>query len=156
MLEVLDIHTDLTVGVATVKKNREWFHTKAMQQIGLLEVVPGPQYASDAAIAAQLRNITLSSWQHPSGLLGMLPRKHGGVVDSELRVYGVNGLRVVDASIFPIIPATYTTPAVYAVAEKVMSLVRRVCFYCFFGIFCCSTCTLLCPFLPSIFAFFSW
>lgn len=110
---------DLAVAVATVKRNREWFKTPAMQEIGLQEVTPGPQYTSDTAIAAQLRKITLSSWQHPSGTLGMLPRKLGGVVDSQLRVYGVKQLRVVDASIFPVIPATHTTPPVYAVAEKV-------------------------------------
>lgn len=34
----------------------------------------------------------------------MLPQADGGVVDERLRVYGVQGLRVVDASIFPIIP----------------------------------------------------
>lgn len=120
--------TDLTIGVASVKKNREWFQTEPMQQIGLQEVIPGPQYTSDADIAAQLRQLTVSSWQHPSGTLSMLPRKYGGVVDSKLRVYGIRRLRVVDASIFPIIPATHTTPAVYAVAEKVRLQVRRVCF----------------------------
>ena len=34
----------------------------------------------------------------------MLPQAQGGVVDSDLKVYGVQGLRIVDASIFPLIP----------------------------------------------------
>ena len=38
----------------------------------------------------------------------MLPQSDGGVVDSRLRVYGVQGLRVVDSSIFPIIPDAHT------------------------------------------------
>lgn len=111
--------TDLEIGVASVRKNREWFATPAMQQLGTVEEVPGPQFSTDTEIMGQLRNISLSSWQHPSCTLSMLPRKLGGVVDPKLRVYGVSRLRVVDASIFPIIPGTHTTPIVYAVAEKV-------------------------------------
>lgn len=116
--------TDIAVGIASVRKNREVIGTPAMQELGTSEIAPGPQYTSDSDIAAQLQKSTLSSWQHPSGSLSMMPRSLGGVVDAELRVYGVKGLRVVDASIFPIIPATHTTPAVYAVAEKVSTDMR--------------------------------
>ena len=41
-----------------------------------------------------------------------------GVVDDELRSHGVQGLRVVDASVFPIIPATYLQAPAVMVAEK--------------------------------------
>ena len=57
---------------------------------------------------------------HPSGTCAMLPLAQGGVVDSHLRVWGTQNLRVVDASIFPLIPAAHLQAVVYAVAEKVL------------------------------------
>ena len=54
----------------------------------------------------------------------MLPLQEGGVVDNKLRVYGVTGLRVVDASIFPLIPQGNPQTLVYAVAEKASDLIK--------------------------------
>ncbi|KAL8907683.1 MAG: hypothetical protein Q9207_001251 [Kuettlingeria erythrocarpa] len=54
-----------------------------------------------------------------------MPKEHGGVVDPQLRVYGIKGLSVVDASMMPIIPAAHTQSTVYAVAEKAADLIKQ-------------------------------
>lgn len=55
----------------------------------------------------------------------MMPREVGGVVDSELRVYGTKNLRVVDASVFPLIPRGNIQSSVYAVAEKAADILKQ-------------------------------
>ncbi|KAJ7168519.1 hypothetical protein C8R46DRAFT_1091908 [Mycena filopes] len=55
---------------------------------------------------------------HPASTCRMAPRAAGGVVDSRLRVYGIEGLRVCDASIFPWIISGHTAGGCYAIAEK--------------------------------------
>jgi choline dehydrogenase-like flavoprotein len=55
----------------------------------------------------------------------MLPRDLGGVVDPDLRVYGVEGLMVVDASIMPLLPAAHLQATLYGVAEKVSPKLSR-------------------------------
>jgi len=66
-----------------------------------------------------VRATTYPTSFHPAGTASMMPRRLGGVVGSDLRVYGVEGLSVVDASIMPLIPASHMSATVYAVAEKV-------------------------------------
>lgn len=62
---------------------------------------------------------------HLCGTAAMMPRGAGGVVDSELRVYGVQGLRVVDASVFPLIPRGNIQTSVYAVAERAAEILAE-------------------------------
>ncbi|KAG9253767.1 uncharacterized protein F5Z01DRAFT_127773 [Emericellopsis atlantica] len=62
---------------------------------------------------------------HPACSCAMKPKEHGGVVDARLRVYGTRGLRVVDASIFPIEPVGNIQTTVYAVAEKAADLIKE-------------------------------
>lgn len=112
---------DLTVAVASIKRNRDFFTSGPMKEVGAVETVPGPQITSDQALEEAIRGLATSTWSHPVGTLAMMKRKYGGVVDPQLRVYGIKGLRVVDASVFPIIPATHTSSTAYAVAEKVSS-----------------------------------
>jgi choline dehydrogenase-like flavoprotein len=54
----------------------------------------------------------------------MLPRERGGVVDEKLKVHGVQGLRVVDASVFPVIPDAHTVAPTYMVAEKAAAIIK--------------------------------
>jgi choline dehydrogenase-like flavoprotein len=73
---------------------------------------------SDEDIEEFIRE-TVNTLNHHVGTASMLPREMGGVVDSELKVWGVDGLRVVDASIIPTLPASHLQTSVYAIAEKV-------------------------------------
>jgi len=88
------------------------------------EVVPGAEVTDDATILEYLKSTLLPVW-HASGTCRMLPLAEGGVVDSRLRVYGVDGLRVVDASIFPVIPDQHIQGAVYMVAEKAADMIKQ-------------------------------
>lgn len=111
--------------VETVKYNRKVIATEALQRTGAMETYPGIQITTDEAILESLRPNITTVW-HPAGTLAMMPRELGGVVDSELKVYGVENLRVVDASIMPILPAAHMQGTVYAMAEKVCSIYRGV------------------------------
>lgn len=111
--------SDIDIMVAIFRKNKEFIRSGPMQEIGATIPDAEADAESDEQIVELLRNKTQSSWQHPVGTMAMMPRELGGVVDPELRVYGVEGLRVIDASIMPLIPAAHTSSTVYAVAEKV-------------------------------------
>jgi len=60
----------------------------------------------------------LQSEYHPVGTCAMALREKGGVVDERFRVYGVGGLRVVDASVFPLLVRGNLQTLVYTVAER--------------------------------------
>ncbi|KAI1170783.1 hypothetical protein F4777DRAFT_93940 [Nemania sp. FL0916] len=67
---------------------------------------------------------TATSAFHSCGTAAMLPREKGGVVSPKLVVYGTENLRVVDASIFPLIPRGNILSSVYAVAEKASEIIK--------------------------------
>lgn len=62
---------------------------------------------------------------HPSGTAPMLPRHEGGVVDSNLLVYGTSNLRVVDWSVMPVQISGHPQTAVYGIAERAADIVIR-------------------------------
>ncbi len=86
------------------------------------EVIPGEAVVSDADIDAFVRRDAASAY-HPCGTCRM-----GGdadaVVDPELRFRGVDGLRIVDASVIPRIPSANINCPVFMIAEKAADLIR--------------------------------
>ena len=86
------------------------------------EVSPGPTVNTDAEIDTYIRN-TVITVNHPLGTCAM-GRGPDAVVDAELRVHGVEGLRVVDASVFPDMPSAHINAIVMALAERASDLIR--------------------------------
>lgn len=79
----------------------------------------------DRAAAEKLvKEATIPSW-HPSSTCAMLPREEKGVVDTQLKVYGVDRLRIVDASVMPLLVRGNICSAVYAVAEKASDMIKE-------------------------------
>ena len=76
----------------------------------------------DTALDEFIRK-NVSIFQHPCGTCRM-GEDDQAVVDSQLRVKGVDGLRVVDASVFPNIPGANINAAVIMVAERASDLIR--------------------------------
>jgi choline dehydrogenase len=87
------------------------------------EVDPGPEAESDGALDAFIRE-RVGTLFHPVGTCAM-GRDDNSVVDPEtLRVHGVEGLRVVDASIMPTLVSANTVAATYCLAEKAADLIK--------------------------------
>ncbi|TFK37523.1 hypothetical protein BDQ12DRAFT_666811 [Crucibulum laeve] len=84
----------------------------------------GPNAKTDEDIKNWVLKYLGSTW-HPLGTASMLPKAEGGVVDSDLIVYGTSDLRVVDASIFPLELSCHLQANVYALAEKAAELIRQ-------------------------------
>ena len=87
------------------------------------ELLPGDGVASDDDLEEDLRR-RVELLYHPVGTCRM-GTDDGAVIDAELRVRGVGGLRVVDASIMPLIPGGNTNAATIMVAERGADLIRR-------------------------------
>ncbi|XP_077401397.1 choline dehydrogenase, mitochondrial [Vanacampus margaritifer] len=107
-----------------VKLSREIFAQKAFDPFRGAEIQPGPQIQSDADIDAFVRRKADSAY-HPSCTCKMgAPSDPMAVVDSQTRVLGVEGLRVVDASIMPSIVSGNLNAPTIMIAEKAADLIR--------------------------------
>ncbi|KAH8816943.1 hypothetical protein F5884DRAFT_663223 [Xylogone sp. PMI_703] len=86
-------------------------------------LMPGNEHFAAENWTAQVKQNLGTQW-HPLGTCSMLPRADGGVVDHNLKVYGVENLRVVDASVFPLHVQGNICSLVYAVAERAADLIK--------------------------------
>ncbi|KAF2832260.1 alcohol oxidase, partial [Ophiobolus disseminans] len=109
---------DITLSMHGAKILRRLYSTPTALKLGPTEQTPGRNVQTDEQWATWLKRSMSPSFYHPVGTAALGPVERGGVVGPDLRVHGVLGLMVVDASIMPLIPGTHTSSTVYAVAEK--------------------------------------
>lgn len=105
-----------------VRLTREILAQPAMDRYRGEELAPGPQVQTDAEIDAFVR-ANMESTMHPCGSCRM-GEDDMAVVDSELRVRGIAGLRVIDSSVFPTEPNGNLNAPTIMLAERAADLVR--------------------------------
>ena len=95
-------HTaDVALMRAGVKLARKIAGTPPLKDVLGTESAPGPAITTDDAIDQFVAGGIVTEF-HPANTLAMLPQSQGGVVDAKLKIYGLQNVRVVDASIFPL------------------------------------------------------
>ena len=111
---------DVEFAIATLKRQRQIWSVLSSYNITIgEEAFPGPTVQSDAEILDFIRRAVAPIW-HPSATCKMGRANDSmAVIDSEARVYGVDHLRVVDASSFPFLPPGHPQSTVYALAMKI-------------------------------------
>jgi choline dehydrogenase/4-pyridoxate dehydrogenase len=108
-----------------IKLFRELARSPKLSSFVTREIGPGEAVADDAALEAFTRNTAVTA-HHPAGTCKMgAPGDPAAVVDGELRVLGVEALRVVDASVFPDLIGGNINAAVIMVAEKAADFIRE-------------------------------
>ncbi|KAH9812539.1 hypothetical protein DFH28DRAFT_1223301 [Melampsora americana] len=88
------------------------------------EFTPGEMIKSEEDWRSYIK-LNSSSTYHAIGTSAMLPLELGGVVDNQLKVYGTQNLRIIDASIIPTQIAAHPSMTVYAIAEMAVKKIMR-------------------------------
>ncbi|KIJ49949.1 GMC oxidoreductase [Sphaerobolus stellatus SS14] len=112
---------DLKAFVHATKYALKIFNSEPLSSI----LVPQTGLKTDAEIEKYIKE-TANPLFHPVGTAPMAPKELGGVVDSTLKIYGTQNLRIVDASIFPLQIGTMPQATIYAVAEKAADIIKSV------------------------------
>jgi choline dehydrogenase-like flavoprotein len=115
---------DLASLVAGVRLARRIAEQPAASEIITRELKPGPAAVDEAELADDIRRRLMLIY-HPVGTCRMSDSDASAVVDSRLRVHGIQSLRVVDASIMPLIPGGNTHAPTVMIAEKAADLIRE-------------------------------
>jgi choline dehydrogenase-like flavoprotein len=116
-------HADVERLVRGFKVMREVLEQPALGALGGRELATSAGVRTDAEIEAFLR-AHADTIYHPVGSCRMGPDPRRDVVDAALRVHGVDGLRVVDASVMPRITSGNTNAPTIMIAEKAADLIR--------------------------------
>jgi choline dehydrogenase-like flavoprotein len=119
---ILGEASDLAPTVRGLELSRRIIAAQPFARYRAVEVQPGPQVQGAEGLSEYVRRVA-ATVHHPVGSCRM-GRDANAVVDPELRVHGMAGLRVVDASVFPSVVGGNTNAVVVMVAEKAADLMR--------------------------------
>jgi choline dehydrogenase len=124
----LSDRADLDALVRGIGLVRDIADAKPMRKVCKAELAPGPEVRTEAELRDFVRH-DVTTIYHPVGTCAMSGEsqldasRNPGVVDTELRVRGIDGLRVVDASVMPTVPRGNTNAPTIAIAERAADLI---------------------------------
>ncbi len=113
---------DQHVMLAAARIARTLGRTAPFRDLVLEELAPLPEVTSDEAMLDYIRGSGTTVY-HPCGTCRM-GSDAGAVVDPELRMRGIDGLRIADASVMPLVPSSNIQPAVMMLAERASDFIR--------------------------------
>ena len=109
--------------VAAMRKARELFSTSPLSDVVGEEIGPGPECQSDKDMVDWIKNNAETTY-HPVGTCKM-GSDNFAVVDEELKVHGIKGLRVADASIMPTLTSGNTNAPSIMIGEKCAEMILK-------------------------------
>lgn len=118
----LDDERDRRAIIGGLRLVRQWFQAPALARYVVAETLPGPDVQTDDEFVAYARQ-TGTTVFHASCSCRMGPDTMS-VVDDQLRVHGLEGLRVIDASVMPAVTSTNTNGPTIMIAEKGAAMVQ--------------------------------
>jgi choline dehydrogenase len=121
LLNMFDDPVDLDAMVRGVKLSRRLFEQSPMREMIRREILPGPGNDIDADLIEHIRR-NAGHRSHPVGTCRM-GRGPDAVVDAQLRVHGLEGLRIADASVMPDVPSGNTNLPSMMVGERAADLI---------------------------------
>ena len=122
---LLSVKTDCDAFIAAIKIARKIAEQPALAPYISFEMSPGPDCESDSEILDYVRRTGMTIY-HPVGTAKMgVATDPMAVVDARLRVHGLEGLMVVDASIMPLLVSGNTNAPVIMIAEKAADLIKQ-------------------------------
>jgi choline dehydrogenase len=113
---------DIVVLEHGIQYARELAHTSAFSKLRGRELAPGESVTSTSQLRDYIRRVAGTVW-HPAGTCRM-GTDGEAVVDDQLRVHGVEGLRIADASVMPKLVNGNPNAAIMMIAEKAADLIR--------------------------------
>jgi choline dehydrogenase len=120
----LDDPDDARVLLAGIKAVRRVATFPSLKRLIVRETRPSDAVVTDEQLMDYIRETTQTTW-HVVGSCSMGRDASDSVLDSELRVHGIDGLRVADSSAYPTIPSSNTNAPTIALGEKAADIVRR-------------------------------